>query len=147
MFKLSKYIATTQLDEDFVLVYSTRTSQLLRIKSSTFNLIENNNMGCIKNDTLLELFEHEILVPEQENEFETIISSFENASKATSDIFSYTIQPSANCQLGCEYCGQTHEKLNLTNSESEKIFTYLKEQLEKFDYKAINITWYGAEPL
>lgn len=147
MFKLSKYIATTELDENNKLIYSTRTGEFIKLKSETFNFISQNKLDGICNDTLLALFNSEILVQNEEDEFKTIINSFETASQTNSDIFNYTIQPSANCQLGCEYCGQIHEKLNLTNHQSEKIFQYLKTQIEKNDYKGIHITWYGAEPL
>ncbi|WP_060874104.1 radical SAM/SPASM domain-containing protein [Myroides odoratus] len=146
-FKLSRYKVTTALDQGFTLVYSTRTSQLLRIKSTIFNLIENQKFETINSDVLLELFNSEILIPADEDEFEIVINSFTKATMASSDIFSYTIQPSGNCQLGCGYCGQNHEKLNLTDDQSEKIFEYLKIQLNKHNYKEINITWYGGEPL
>lgn len=147
MFKLSQYIAKTELENGFTLVYSTRTSQLLRIKSLIFGLIEKKELENINSHSLLELFNNEILVLEKENEFATIINSFVTVMEISSDVFSYTIQPSANCQLGCEYCGQVHEKINLTNDQSDQIFEYLKNQLEKYNYKRVDITWYGAEPL
>ena len=77
----------------------------------------------------------------------TIIESFQRSSNEKSDILSYTIQPTANCQLGCNYCGQVHENLNLTNHQSDKIYQYIEKELSLSDYKGINTTWYGAEPL
>lgn len=146
-FKLSRYIVTTVIEDGFTLVYSTRSSQLLRIKSIIFNLVVNKELENINNDVLLELFECEILIPEEENEFKTIIDSFIQANEVTLDTFRYTIQPSVNCQLGCEYCGQIHEKLNLTYTKAEKIFEYLKMKLSEHKYKEIQIIWYGGEPL
>jgi uncharacterized protein len=59
-----------------------------------------------------------------------------------------TIQPSANCQLGCHYCGQNHTK----HYASEPVIDKYHERIEyllsqKNDYKGLSITWYGGEPL
>lgn len=146
-FKLSRYISTTVLDDTFTLVYSTKTSNFLKLKTDVFNLIANKDFDKVNNDVLFELFDSEIVVCDEEDEFESVINSFIATAGEASEIFNFTIQPSANCQLGCDYCGQIHEKLNLTNHQSESILTYIKKQLRKYKYKKINITWYGAEPL
>lgn len=147
MYTLSKYVVITDLDADYKLIYSTRTARFPRIRAETLDRIAHNELDHIGEKTLATLFDSEILVPRSEDEFETVIQSFETAAQSRSDTLSYTIQPSANCQLGCAYCGQVHEKLNLSAHQSEKIYRYIESELSAHPYKGIAITWYGAEPL
>jgi len=92
------------------------------------------------------LKEKEFLVPDDQDEFEHVMSA--NASKKeTSNFLSMTIQPTANCQLECHYCGQHHTKDYANGEVIQKYVDRIIELLDLKDYIGVSITWYGGEPL
>ncbi|MGG5506589.1 MULTISPECIES: radical SAM protein [unclassified Myroides] len=149
-YKLSKYVVITDsfIDhkESQKLVYSTRTGDVIILNNETIKKLINNNFYTLEDHLIDRLIFSEIVVPELEDELDTVLNEFE-ISKLDSDILSMTITPSANCQLGCEYCGQVHSKLSITKGLSEKIFDYIKNKLSLKEYSGLDIVWYGAEPL
>ena len=70
MYKLSKYTAITDLDQEYKLIYSTRTSEFIRITYKTYDLIEKSRFDLISDKLLFKLFDAEILVQSKEDEFE-----------------------------------------------------------------------------
>ena len=58
---------------------------------------------------------------------------------------SLIIFPTANCQLGCVYCGQVHFPIKL----NEKFYTDITKKVTSLiaNKKHLNIGWFGGEPL
>ncbi len=147
MYKLSKYLEIENINENEFLIFSTRTAELMLIKSEIYQKIVNLDFQNIEDKVLFALFSAEIIVPKDEDEYQNIISSFKSNKNKTQDILSFTIQPTASCQLGCEYCGQKHEKILMNKKIIENTIKYIKKKLINNNYKGLFITWYGAEPL
>lgn len=149
-YKLSKYLFITDVSvnntDDQRLVYSTRTGEVVLLNSTTISNIKNGNFSFLEEDIIDKLIFSEIIIPEFEDELETILNEFE-ISKSDDNSLGMVITPSANCQLGCSYCGQTHSKLNITQDLSSKIFNHIKKKLSLKKYSNLDIVWYGAEPL
>lgn len=59
----------------------------------------------------------------------------------------YIIQPSAFCQLGCHYCGQTHTKNKLSIENQNFLVAKIIRELEARTYTGLSICWFGGEPL
>jgi uncharacterized protein len=74
----------------------------------------------LPNNILSELIYNEIIVDESENEFEEILNQNIESLKDEKNL-DVTIQPTANCQLGCGYCGQVHSKKNMSDDYKLKI--------------------------
>lgn len=76
MFKLSKYLEIQPLpnNESKSLYYSTKTGEIMLMSSELIKYIESKQWENINNDELLQLTRCEILVCEDENELETILS-------------------------------------------------------------------------
>lgn len=148
MFKLSKYLEIHPLpnDEPKSLFYSTKTGEISLMSSHLINYIESKEWENITTTELLELTRCEILVCEDENELETILS-FDSYSEDYKEALGVTIQPTANCQLGCHYCGQSHSKNKMTDLVVQKTLERIKHILISQKYEKLNITWYGGEPL
>jgi uncharacterized protein len=150
IYKLSKYLLITDVsiddEQDQKLVYSTRTGEVISLNNITINSIKDGNFSYLEESMIDKLIFSEIIVPEFEDELETILSEFE-ISKSDNDSLGMVITPSANCQLGCNYCGQTHSKVNITEDLSLKIFNHIKNKLSLKKYSSLDIVWYGAEPL
>lgn len=147
MYKISKYLVDVDLQNEERLIFSTRTGELINISNELYHFIIEKKFNKLNDITLLKLLNLKILIPEDENETDTIINNLILSSNKKSRVLSLTIQPTANCQLGCQYCGQTHEKLNMSESLVENTYKYIKNKLENGIYESLIITWYGAEPL
>lgn len=149
-YKISKYLVITDSsiddEQDQKLVYSTRSGQVMLLNGDTIEDIRNGNIYSLDEKLIDKLIFSEIIVPEYENELETVLSEFE-VSKSDNDSLGMVITPSANCQLGCNYCGQIHSKVNITEDLSSKIFTHIRNKLTLKKYSSLDIVWYGAEPL
>src|SRR2546430_1013703 len=106
--KRSKYILFTDELSDAGLagkriVFSTRTATSILVDTADYDKLFSGDAEMIDPELLDVLKSKEFLVPEDQDEFEHIMSV--NASKKEqSNFLSMTIQPTANCQLGCHYC-------------------------------------------
>lgn len=147
MYKFSKYLVITDINEDEKLLFSTKTAEMLHISQTIFDLLKAEKYNLINEKVLTKLFMSEIIVDKNEDEFNNIIDYFKKKSKEKSKILNYTIQPTADCQLGCHYCGQVHEKITMDSTLSKKVFDYITNELTKNEYTGLFVTWYGAEPL
>ncbi|QJD96254.1 SPASM domain-containing protein [Mucilaginibacter robiniae] len=149
--KLSKYILSTDSLEEVGLnnkriIFSTRSATSILIENEIFDNLSNGNFNSVAPELLTVLNEKEFLVPIEQDEFEHIISTNKGVKDA-SNFLSMTIQPSANCQLGCGYCGQNHSKHYASDSVIEKYYERIVYLLSQKKYEGISITWYGGEPL
>jgi len=149
--KLSQYILSTDSLEDVGLnnkrvIFSTRTATSILVENTLLDNLSVGDFSAIDDELLTVLKEKEFIVPREENEFETIINA--NAyRKENSKFLSMTIQPSANCQLGCNYCGQSHSKHYASDAVIDKYYERIVYLLSEKEYEGIAITWYGGEPL
>jgi len=148
MFKLSKYLEIQPLPNNSAksLYYSTRTGEITLMSSDLLSYIRHKDWDKINMNELLELTRSEILVCDDENELETILS-FDAHSEDYKEALGVTIQPTANCQLGCHYCGQVHSKNKMNDEVVKKTLERIKHTLISKNYNKLNITWYGGEPL
>ncbi|MEE3724690.1 hypothetical protein V2H21_04855 [Riemerella anatipestifer] len=147
MYKLTEYYEVEDISEAEKLLFSTRTGILLHISNDVYKQILDRKYELINEKVLYKLLSSEILIPEDENEYSTIINFFKEKTSQKDKILNYTIQPTANCQLGCHYCGQVHEKVNMEEDIVEKTFKYISKTLLDGKYSGLFTTWYGAEPL
>jgi len=150
--KFTKYHISTEMLEDVGIpnkriIFSTRTATSILIDEKKYQLALNNSFNKIDSSLFTVLKEKGFLVPLEENEYFQVISK-NNEKKNESEYLSMTIQPTANCQLGCHYCGQIHTKDYANDKVIDKYYEridYLLKQNQ--NYKGISITWYGGEPL
>lgn len=152
-FKLSKYIHTSKDDETLpgrFFLYATRTGAAVEIDNKYFDQLINEDWNSLPINVLDNLLTVEAIVPYEEDELNYLLhQNKENIRDNDKKFLSYTIQPTANCQLGCHYCGQQHTKL-VSNSDTNKaICDRIINKIEELQdtLQALSITWYGGEPL
>jgi uncharacterized protein len=150
-YKTSQYIVKTDILDDSVdlkqrILYSSKSGRSILVDEEYYQQLMANDYSKLPEETLHMFFQHEFIVPETENELDSVMS--QNRID-TSDIrsLSTTIQPTANCQLGCHYCGQVHRKENMNNDLTRKIIDRIKTKMETGNFDLLDITWYGGEPL
>jgi uncharacterized protein len=152
-FKPSRYIHISS-DEDIIanrsIVYATRTGVAIELPNKFITAFSASEWEKIPDNILMELIKIGAIVPHDEVELNSVIDlNIASNKDRDKEQLSYTIQPSANCQLGCHYCGQSHVKKVLNESTTDLIFTRLVNQIEKSrdTLKKLHINWYGGEPL
>ena len=149
-FVTSRYLAFSDTFEENEIykriIYSTRTSITALIEENIFQDLLKNNYSNIESELLDLLFSMEIIIPENENEFEEIMVQ-NNSMLEVNHHLDLTIQPTANCQLGCHYCAQEHTKVNMADDVYNKTLERVKLKLESDKFKNLSVTWYGGEPL
>ncbi len=151
--KLSKYhLATDELSEVGIpekrIIFSTRTATSILINEDIYKSLTTHNFLNIDKDVYDKLVEKEFIVPEKQDEFNHIVSNNKETREKV-NFLSMTIQPSANCQLGCHYCGQKHTKDYAKDNLIEKYVERINFLLDSKNdlYNGLAITWYGGEPL
>ncbi|MCW3108054.1 MAG: radical protein, partial [Segetibacter sp.] len=149
--KLSKYILSTDsLDEVGLInkriIFSTRSATSILVENTLFDNLSNGNFDDIEKDLFMTLQEKEFIVPADQDEFSLIINQNKTV-KEEGSFLSMTIQPSANCQLGCHYCGQSHSKHYAGDAVIDKYYERIVYLLSQKKYDGLAITWYGGEPL
>ena len=150
--KLSHYIVFSNtfydslLNIEKVMCLSTRTLQHYSFDKSLYDKLISNNFDEIELEYMEDLLSSEILVPLNENELETILRRSESSILDNTTLY-YVIQPSAQCQLGCEYCGQNHKNIKLNPIIEDKVIDRIEHKLQNSNYKELSIAWFGGEPM
>ncbi|GEM52744.1 radical SAM/SPASM domain-containing protein [Empedobacter brevis NBRC 14943 = ATCC 43319] len=130
------------------IIFSTRTATSIMIDERIYEKLIVNQFSEVEPELLRTLEEKEFIIPNEQNEFD-FVTSLNKEMRAKSNFLSMTIQPSANCQLGCHYCGQNHTKDYATDeviNKYEERIQFLLNQKEGL-YEGLAVTWYGGEPL
>lgn len=147
MFRNSYYRIKTDAGNNTVLYYSTRSGETIALESDTAAVYESEDYDSLPENIFSKLLSTYLIVPNQENELEEIIQENKNATLDSKTLYQ-VIQPTANCQLGCGYCGQNHTKALLNDGQMDAIFERLKYKLENENaFDTLEIGWFGAEPL
>jgi uncharacterized protein len=149
-YKLSSYhVSTAEIGVENTkrILYSTKTGKTMMVGSDLYDKLLNNDFNRISTSSLNQLFKYELIVPHDENEFLSVLG--QNKGGITElDSLGITIQPTANCQLGCNYCGQVHSKENASDDLQQKILDRIEKKLSNTNrYKTLSVMWYGGEPL
>jgi uncharacterized protein len=147
--KLSHYLVFTDSlnDKNDRIVFSTRSCKSLLISALCYDKLTEGNFNEIPAPLIEKFLDRNILVPTSADELANIIKDNKQAIEGDPHTLYEVIQPSANCQLGCYYCGQTHTKKSLEPSVAEKILDRIKTKLIQYGYKKLDIGWFGGEPL
>src|SRR5215211_7595384 len=101
-YKLSYYsIVSEPLNaRNDVVLYSTRSGRAFKISGELKDRITEGDPNELEEETIQQLANIKILVPEDENELHTIVTENNKAIGASTELYE-VIQPSAMCQLGC----------------------------------------------
>lgn len=148
-YKLSRYTVFSEPVHQgaYQILYSTRTARTVLLRSEVAKQLQSGMLQELTDATRTQLLDNEVLVPQTENELETILGRNIKAADDTDTLY-YVIQPTAACQLGCGYCGQQHTKdalkEDMYSAILERIITKLKNNPE---YTKVHVGWFGAEPL
>lgn len=150
MHKLSYYtIFSDELNaKNDSIIFCSRTGKAFLVSKSIRAHLVQGAFNQLPVDVLEKLIEAKGIVSIDEDELTLIREENKQhiASASASSLY-VVIQPSANCQLGCYYCGQKHTKDSLSNGTVDRIVDRVASKLKSGDYRRLHIGWFGAEPL
>jgi uncharacterized protein len=145
--KLSKYIVKSKLNESEYLLFSTISSKKIIVNNLIYQSLECNEILNLPEETFEYLKNNFFIIDSKINELDLIIKHNKHVMD-NSDSFYFGIMPTAKCQMGCGYCGQTHSETDLNKQDSDKIVEFVKNKvLSNVNFSNLIIGWYGGEPL
>ncbi|MEM6845854.1 MAG: radical SAM protein [Bacteroidota bacterium] len=149
--KLSYYVIVSDSinSNNDKVIFSTRTQSTLLISSTYWSYLEQSEFHLLPDDILSRLEKDKFLVPSNEEELKNIIGEnkgYIDKSKSRGTLYE-VIQPTAMCQLGCDYCGQKHTKDYISTSLYDRLLERVEQKVKAGDYNRLLIGWFGAEPL
>jgi len=152
-FKRSFYtVATEQLGtpapgtDGRVVLFSTRTAKSHVLKAQHLEYLNAGEFDALPDEVFDALVQAEAIVPAHENELQVVLNRSRSAVKDTNTL-NYVIMPSAQCQLGCDYCGQAHSKSYMKTDIYDQIEARARGMLDLSRHKELHVAWFGAEPL
>lgn len=127
-------------------IFSTRTSQALIIKDNVYDALISDRVDMLDTGDAQKLLNTKMIVESEEHELLTIVNENKENIDSSETLYE-VIQVSANCQLGCDYCGQHHTKTNLAKDLYKNLLDRIRQKAMKKKYKGLYIGWFGGEPL
>lgn len=128
-------------------VLAARSGQVRILDEGTWQLLNRGAHESIPDAVMLELADIELLVENDAYELKHVLDRNAAAAAHSSDHY-LVIQPTALCQLGCDYCGQQHTSKALSEDDQDLIVEKTRQSLARSDgYRTFSVCWFGAEPL
>lgn len=149
-YTLSKYVVTAKpllsSEVDRLIIHSTRTGANLSLSQKEWSNLYEGDINSLSSSTVNTLIENKAIVPEGTDELSEVLNENAENLKKTEKLF-VAIQPTASCQLGCGYCGQTHSNNKLDKSKLDSFIERIDFNSRDMSINAIEVAWFGAEPL
>jgi uncharacterized protein len=153
-YKLSFYVIITEIIDNESespentkrLLYATRSSNVLVIREKHYDILKSGEFENLPIELFDELRKIKAIVEYDEDELKAIIDENKTVIASNTNLH-YVIQPTANCQLGCDYCGQEHSKSFLSETLINNTISRIKFLLLAKKFESLDIAWFGAEPL
>lgn len=131
------------------LLFSGRTGKNILVPEDVYTNIVENRISALSDSTKETLIKNKVIVLCHEDEFAEINN--ENRvvmSLDKKERLYISIQPTASCQLACDYCGQHHSRKFLDDEHMDAIVKRVERKLnQSATFKILEIGWFGGEPL
>lgn len=148
--RLSRYTVVSEpvCDKDtgaaYRIVFSTRSLEVFAASAGLWEIVEAGELERLPAGMTERLHNAEILVAEEEDELSAVLARSRDAIADATTLYE-CIQPTAACQLGCNYCGQRHSATKLSEKHQDELVERIDGRLS--GCRKLDICWFGAEPL
>ncbi|MEU4955616.1 radical SAM/SPASM domain-containing protein [Streptomyces lavendulae] len=149
--RLSRYHVVSPVTVDEVdgqarrVVFATRSAEVRILDEAAWQMVVASPESLPENITG-DLAGIRLLVDDHEDELHTVVKENQQAIDS-SGCLSLVVTPTAQCQLGCGYCGQEHSARWLSPQHQDAFVRHVERKLAKRSYKYVDMCWFGAEPL
>lgn len=127
-------------------VYATRTARLLYVRPETADALAAGDIAALSPGMLDQLREAQVVVPAEEDETAAILDRNRAASRDPS-LAQFILMPTSYCNMGCQYCGQHHERGGMAGDHRDRIRARVVRAIRRPSTKRVRIDWFGAEPM
>jgi len=125
------------------LAYSVRRATLFAVDARTGEALERNDLDAIDGDQAARLAALSAVVPDEEDELARVLEAMRTGSDDPSQR-SFTIMPTAYCNMACSYCGQEHFKSSIRMQRvAERVEAVIADPVTR----NVRVTWFGGEPM
>jgi uncharacterized protein len=128
------------------LVLATRSGRIFKFDDAFWEALRQGRFDEISVDLTERLVNASLLTRNKADELAEVLAENDTAIAQSTQLYQ-VIQPSAFCQLGCNYCGQKHTRKQLDSTNHERILQRIEKKFETGRYDRLHIGWFGAEPL
>lgn len=143
---VSRAVGDGRSDASTRILFSTRTGRLWVVSELDWEILRDGQFHRLPPTLLDGLVSSELLVPMASDELATVVAR-NRQSIADDTTLSMVIQPTAHCQLGCSYCGQSHSSTWMTSAQQALFCGRVSQKLSAKSFRHLEIGWFGAEPL
>jgi uncharacterized protein len=143
--KYNIYIENINQESDCI-IFNSRSGLQLKVSNELLHELKNNCLDDFPIELVEKFVKMKALVEYDEDELNTILS--ENVEQISNQNELYeVVMPSRSCQLGCYYCGQSHNKNELSDTLIDEIADRINSKLSTGNFTSLKIGWFGGEPL
>lgn len=128
------------------LCYLSRHARLFSVDIGTADLLRGGAIDAIPPVKRNELARLGALVDAQTYELSEVLAGF-RAGSASVRHRSFTVMPTAYCNMGCSYCGQEHFKSPHSATRVERLLNRIEAAMDREETELVTVTWFGGEPL
>ena len=128
------------------ILFATRTAKTHVLKAQHLAYLDAGQFDLLPDSVFDALVQAEAIVPAHENELQVVLNRSRSAVEDTTTL-NYVIMPSAQCQLGCDYCGQSHSKSYMKTDLYDQLVARVRGMLDLSRHQELHVAWFGAEPL
>lgn len=126
-------------------VFATRSAGLRVMDEAAWQLVT-TAPEKLPGDIAEDLIGMRLLVDDQEDELHSVVNENRDAIDSLACL-SLVVTPTAQCQLGCGYCGQEHSARWLSPQHQDAFVRQMGRKLDTGSYQEVDLCWFGAEPL
>jgi uncharacterized protein len=151
-YKVSRFVVLTDPFEDpttgelIRIIFGARKGYWKRVQDSEWPCIKGMEFDHLREGLVQELIDNEILVPSDEDELATILNANQESIRDLRELY-LVVQPTDWCQLGCDYCGQSHGSRQMDESDQRAFVARVESKIKTSNFDSIRVGWFGAEPL
>ncbi|AGL17742.1 radical SAM protein [Actinoplanes sp. N902-109] len=87
-----------------------------------------------------------LLVEDERDEAAEVIDAGRAAARDRR-VREFVVMPSAYCNMGCGYCGQSHERVTVSRDHRAALAGRVERAAQSGHYDSINVRWFGGEPM
>ena len=143
-YRKASFCVVCKADGDDI-AYNTLTRELVRLDESEAKLLQNREVHVCEES--LPLIRGYFLVPLDCDEAKLVggVHAFVRAASKPSGYRNFTVFPTTDCNARCFYCYEHGaKKLTMSEDVAKKVAEFI---IAESKGSAVNITWYGGEPL
>ncbi|GIE75536.1 radical SAM/SPASM domain-containing protein [Actinoplanes philippinensis] len=87
-----------------------------------------------------------LLVDDSRDEAAEVLEAGRRAAR-DQGVRDFVVMPSGYCNMGCDYCGQRHERTVVTRDHRSALAERVDRAARSGRYNRIGVRWFGGEPL